>query len=250
MNISASGIYNNVQYIRIKGIRPALVFITGVNSTPDQWTEVVEHLDTNREIWLISPPRYGKYEFQDIVEDVREFFAKHWLLKPYIIGHSLGGLTTLELLRQGQKSRGIMLISAPSFEYTSEAFNRQIRKIHKIMHKSGPYMDRAIELVLQTHPFFRSFMKDASLQSYLDAYIDLIERNIGLKLSEKIIRRVPKRVGIYGMEDMASKISHGYKPEEFKPTKLIEVPGGGHFIQREKPEIIAEAIKENLLKRR
>lgn len=247
MDITASGDYNNVDYIKIRGIRPALVFISGLNSDPEQWEEVIKRLNTRREIWLLSPPRYGKYTLPDIADDIRKFFMKQWLLKPYIIGHSLGGLATLEMLRQGQKARGVMIMSAPSFEYTPELLKQEFHAAHKLLHKSGLGATKAIELLLQIHPTARDMLSRASVQSYFDAYVDFVDNKASLKLPEEVAKKVHKRIGVYGMKDYALQMTNGYTPEEYYPTELVEIPDGRHSIQTEKPKIIADLIRKNFL---
>jgi pimeloyl-ACP methyl ester carboxylesterase len=89
------------------GDGPALVILHGIGSRATSWAPVAEHLAGSYEVIAIDHRGHGAsshpatgYLVDDYADDLTAVIDRLGLERPLVMGHSLGGMTTLEWARR------------------------------------------------------------------------------------------------------------------------------------------------------
>ncbi len=88
-------------YYRKEGSGPALVIIHGLYGSSDNWLNIGKKLAERYTVYSIDQRNHGRSPFaetnsyNDMRDDLAEFFEKHDIEKATILGHSMGGKTAM-----------------------------------------------------------------------------------------------------------------------------------------------------------
>lgn len=253
----ANGI--NIHYLRTGGNKPTIIALHGLTGNGACWSPMARALEQHYDIimpdarghGLSSAPLYG-YTYQDHANDVIELIRTLGIKSPYLLGHSMGGMTaTMVANRLGSAISGIILAD-PTFispEWQHEIYKSDVVEKHRQMLKSSK--EQLFAEAKAKHRYRASViiehMIEASLQTSANAFDVLIPPNPEF---DELIRNIyiPTLL-VLGSEGIVSAETarelHALNPD--LEYKLL--PDVGHGLPYDEPVRLA-AIVDAFLKRK
>jgi N-formylmaleamate deformylase len=246
----ANGI--NIHYLRTGGNKPTLIALHGLTGSGACWSQLARELEDHYDIIMpdarghgqSSAPLHG-YTYQDHANDVIELIRTLDIQSPYLLGHSMGGMTAAMVAsRLGFAIEGIVLAD-PTFispEWQGQLDEREAVKQHrqilrssktelfkeakaKHRYRSSEMLEHLVQARFRTNP--RAF--DVLIPPHPE--FDELVRNI----------YVPTLL-VLGSEGIVSAETarelHALNPD--LQYKLI--PDVGHGLPYDEPERLAAAI--------
>ena len=205
----------NFEFFR-EGKGRDILFIHGLNSNYGLFKKIILKLSKNYKCWALNLPKYGKCKVEDYVEILKQFIKLKNIQKPFLIGHSLGGIICLKLIEDKINYSGLATICTPLIE-------------------------KAPRVTIMLLDLFNMLIKKGIFKSYLDGFNDVTN---GIIKAPKIKIEKPFLV-IYGKYDLIVKLSKGEAYEIFKPKKIV-YGNFGHLAPLTHPENISIILKEFL----
>ncbi|WP_431048655.1 alpha/beta fold hydrolase [Roseateles sp. L2-2] len=218
---------------------PTVVLQSGLGDGRDPWAKVLNELRTDYSVFAYDRPGYGDSTATPpvprnpcgIATELHGLLQSAGIKPPYVlVGHSIGGLYQYAFSRlYPDEVAGIVLVDA-----THPLHLRRMQVEVPVMANMLDNMSRRV---------FRGMMQAEFLQQQ-----DCIDT-----LWQKPRPTVPVRVltrTVYSPTEMASGFEtmvHNLEPNWLPLVggkELQPVEGSGHYIQRDKPEVVVKAIEE------
>ena len=234
---------------------PAIVFVHGWCCSRDNWRHQVAHFSPNHRVIALDQRGHGESDKPDqdytvggFVDDLAWFIGDRGLDRPVIVGHSMGGLIAMNLVRKHSDiARAIVVVDA-----TSTPLPEQLRPVAEstlAALRSGAYRQVA-------EGFVRMFMFDANSPP------DLVDELI------TAMSQAPQRLMHTALADMlgpdttepgalpipalyiraATNFATEEEQTERYPGLEIATVDCAHFIQLERPDE-TNALVEGLIAR-
>jgi pimeloyl-ACP methyl ester carboxylesterase len=248
MEITINGVKTNYQVI---GEGQPFLILHGWGSFSDRWAEITEQISANGfKVFVPDLPGFGKsdeltfaWNTNNYVNWVEGFVSALNLKNFYLLGHSFGGALACKIaIKHPQEIKKLFLISAASVrKYTiKKSLLRGVAGIAKLFSWMPGYL------------FFRKavykFLIKHSDYPYVEGLLKKTFKNV---ISEDLSQfigfiRVPVTI-IWGDKDKATPVGDAYyMNKKIKNSKLVIIPGAGHILNRECPQVLAEKILENV----
>ncbi|HJU31344.1 MAG TPA: alpha/beta hydrolase [Hyphomicrobiaceae bacterium] len=112
----------------------AVVFIHGIGGSARAWSgQVASFLAAGFAPVAVDLPGYGgrppvsALDFEGMAEDVEDFMAAGGILRPVLVGHSMGGMVAQTLLRRRPEgyAAAVLACTSPAFGSADGAFQRK-----------------------------------------------------------------------------------------------------------------------------
>ncbi len=241
-----------VNYKVIGAGKPMLI-LHGWPSSSEKWVALAELL-AQKNIMAIIPdlPGFGKttqpkeaWNLDRYVDWVLEFSTKVPELAHgfYLLGHSFGGALAVKYtVKYNQSVEKLFLVSAAA-----------VRK--KTFKKSLAYQISKIVKVFSFLPYYELFRKAAykfiiRKSDYIyqqgvmrESYLKVISDDLSFYVSSL---KVPTVI-IWGDKDASTSIEEAnFIKQKISRSTLITIPGGGHSLEIQFPELLAQKILENI----
>lgn len=226
-----------VHRVHIEGDgRPTVIFESGLGDTLDVW-QAVQHsiavdctrtLSYNRAGYAGSDPARTVRDAETIVAELRSELHDRGLKPPYVlVGHSLGGLYMQYFARQyPTEVTGLLLVD-------STHWNQQL-----LLGAPTQRGDKRGRVVLFMDYTARRELNDSAVageQVHVsprpDAIPTIVLSSTGVFLGETPARRAE---AARLQEDIVAS---------FPGARHIRVDGSGHYIQRDRPDVVVDAVR-------
>jgi len=110
-------------FFRQQGSGDPIVILHGLFGSSDNWLTVTKKLAEKNQIYLIDQRNHGRsphderFDYQSMVEDLKEFLIEQKIESPIIIGHSMGGKVAMNFAQQNPDSikKLVVVDIAPRF---------------------------------------------------------------------------------------------------------------------------------------
>ena len=258
---------------RMAGEGPLVVLIHGITSRSDVWLEVME--DLARDHTVVAPdlighgrsakPR-GDYSLGAYASGGRDLLGLLGFERGTIVGHSLGGGIALQFAYQfPEYCERLALIS-------SGGLGPEVHPLLRVAALPGAELvlplithERAIEAGSAVAEFLDRFgfrassdlvegargyasLADADTRAAflhtLRGVIDLAGQRVSATDRLYLAERMPTLL-IWGTEDRIIPVEHGRQAHEQIPhSRLVEIPGAGHWPQLDDPPAIVSALRD------
>ena len=112
----------------------AVVFIHGIGGSARAWSgQMASFADAGLDPLAVDLPGYGgrppvsALDFDGLAEDVEDFIAARDILRPILVGHSMGGMVAQTLLRRRPEgySAAVLVCTSPAFGNADGDFQRK-----------------------------------------------------------------------------------------------------------------------------
>lgn len=252
-------------HYRSMGEGQPMVILHGVFGTSDNLQTFGKKLAEQYEVFLLDQRNHGAsphsddFNYQVMVEDLREFIETHRLINPVILGHSMGGKVAMFFSVQYPDlfDKLIIVDIAPR---SYPVHHQQILKALSAV-KIDEITNRK-EAETQMEPFITDF----GVRQFLLKNLKRTDDNKGFawKLNLSVIKNNIERIGEGLEHDKKAKVekpalfvrgakSQYIKDEDekliksiFPLAKLATIENAGHWVHAEQPQQLFEVVSEFL----
>lgn len=252
MEITVGGIKINYQTF---GEGKPFLILHGWQSNSDRWVAVAEKI-AERGFKVIVPdlPGFGKSDalltpwntnkYINFIEQfVKELGVPSGSGEFYLLGHSFGGALASKIaVEHAQEVKKLFLVSAACVRKKTapKSLSAKIAKLVKLFY-FFPYYSLFRKAVYKfiirksDYVYVEGIMKET--------YLNVVAEDLSFHLP---FIKVPTVI-IWGDKDDSTPIENAYLiNEKIKGSKLVVVPGAGHRLNKEQPEILAEDVLNNI----
>src|SRR3989344_5659265 len=223
---------------------PTILILHGWGSCAKNWENVKGLLEVRGyKIFVPDLPGFGQepppatpWNIDNYVEWVKDFTKKNNLDQFFLLGHSFGGTVAAKYsLRYPEKIEKLFLAAAAGIR------KKTIKK--EFLKNISPFF-RSFSLLKRI--FYRFFVKsDYQYTSGVmrEIYLNIINEDISGLFSQVIVSTII----IWGNKDDITPIADAYFiNKEIKDSKLEILPGVGHRIRLETPDLLVKKILNNI----
>lgn len=267
-------------YIRINGVdiyyekigqpfkegTPVLVLVHGYLSSLFSYRLLTPHLANDFSLLIFDLPGFGKSEKSKTYEHSLDNYAKTLLqlIKAFdlnrvtVVGHSMGGQIGLRaaLLAPNKIERIIGLAAAgymgqvkkslrmatklPSFPFFLRLYFRR----HKMR---NTFLDVTYNKTIVTKEMMDGYIEPLKEKAFYNSLTRLIQDREGDLSSEEVAQISQPVLLLWGKEDRIVPLKIGERFAKDLPNATLKIfKETGHLLPEEKPEEVAEAIREFL----
>ncbi len=247
----ANGI--TTHYLRTGGDKPPLVLLHGLTGNGACWTPLARVLGGEYDIVMpdarghgnSSTPLHG-YRYVDLAGDVIELIRALELSAPFVLGHSMGGMTAAVVAsRAAQLIRGVILVD-PTF--LSPERQRQVCDSDVVEQHRRLLRQEKCEVMAQLRlrhprrsPDMVELIAGARLQTRLSAFAILTPPNPDYhQLVSSIAVPILLVIGDEGVVSLETARELQYLNAH---VQIELIHGAGHGIQYDQPERLEAVVK-------
>ena len=240
---------------RDEGEGPALLFLPGWMNALNNFDELVSRLGAKYRIVRLDLPGFAgggteapplDWHVQDYASFVRSFIEKVGLTSYVLVGHSFGGRVAIKSMAQGtlHPSRLILIDSAGIAKHRTVR-NRVLTllaKVGKILMYVPPLFFWRKQLRRKLYEKLGSDYLAAGALSQI--YLNAIRED----LSEDAQKVSVPTLLVWGSDDRSTPLADGKRFNELiRGSKLEILQGVGHSPHRDRPQEVAQLIREFLI---
>lgn len=252
-----------------------LVILHGLYGSSDNWHSIGRELSTHFEVYLIDQRNHGRsphvpvHTYESMCSDLYDFLEEHGIVKPVLIGHSMGGKTAmLFAMKHPERVSRLVVVDISPADYrnrdqmrhslTHEKIVSSLQLIDPALVGSRKEADQMLQQVIP-QPAIRQFLlknlKSREEGGYrwalnLDALannMDSLAAGILIPGTENLVRVNVPALFVKG------EISPYIREEDFSLIKtvfpsssIITIPGTGHWVHAEEPALFLQTLLEFL----
>lgn len=112
-----------LNYKKLGSGQPVII-LHGLFGMLDNWQSIGRELSKDYEVWLVDQRNHGHsphadtHTYPEMAEDLRKFIDDHGIVKPVVVGHSMGGKTALYAAQLfPDKLAGVVSVDMGAKEY-------------------------------------------------------------------------------------------------------------------------------------
>lgn len=253
---------------------PPLVIVHGLYGSSDNWVAIARDLSDRFEVWVVDQRNHGQsphsdiHDYPSMREDLRELMDNQGIKKAILIGHSMGGKTVMSFAeawpeRVGalvsvdiapKSYRNLALASRTAANHSSLLDAMMELDLSKIQTREDA--DRALATSIGSDRI-RSFLLKSLRRDRNGGFswrinLEAITRNLDV-IFEGMDREVLKaRGGITGFpalfisggnSDYIRVTDHQAIRDIFPTAEIVTIPGAGHWVHAEQPDLLVKTIR-------
>jgi pimeloyl-ACP methyl ester carboxylesterase len=257
-------------FFRKLGAGPPLIIVHGLYGSSDNWLTIGRGLSVDYEVCMVdlrnhgNSPHADRHTYPLMKLDLLEFMDRHDIEKPILIGHSMGGkvvmffaadfperVASLVVIDMSPKSyHSLTEISTQAIDHMNILNGMQNMDFSKV-HSREDAGDQMSE-----------FIRSSRIRNFL---LKNIKRNpdgtYGWKINVPVlVRELPsilegmdqKKAGITGFPVLFVKGENSpYIQDQdlplirslFPQAEFVTIPGAGHWLHAEKPELLVKTLR-------
>ncbi|HLS82361.1 MAG TPA: alpha/beta fold hydrolase [Steroidobacter sp.] len=229
---------------RINGVRaasdarPSVVFASGLGDTLDVWRDVqsaiaahcTRTLAYNRAGYPGSAPPHGARDARTIVAELRAELRRQDMAPPYVlVGHSIGGLYMQYFARTyPEEVAGLLLVDSTHWD----------QRLLMGMPAQDSYTNRG------TFMLFMSFIARRELEDSARAGEQVHSSPPARGVPTIVLSSTAAFLGeTPATRAMAARLQDEIVAD-FPGARHVRVNGSGHYIQRDRPDVVVRAARE------
>ncbi len=250
-----------------------IIIIHGLYGSSDNWLTIGRKLSTENHVYLIDQRNHGasphadSHSYQDMTDDLNEFFKTHQIDKAVIIGHSMGGKTAMRFAADYPEKVEKLIIAdiAPKdyFDIKDESqyyFHKNILEAYKETQLNEFTSRREVadflKLKLEGESLVQFLLKNVQRNKETKTFECKINVDILYNWLDEIIRGVDykwfedrKPILNYPVLFLKGENSNYISEEDkksissiFPEAKIQLITNAGHWLHAEQPQQFIEAI--------
>jgi esterase len=252
----------NLYYRELGEGNPPIVILHGVFGSSDNWLTVSKGLAETHKIYLLDARNHGQsphtdeFNYDIMADDLFEFINQHQLVKPIIIGHSMGGKTVMKFALKYPGAFSKMVVVDISPRYYKPHHQTIIAGLSAIPIDNLKTRQEADDIL-------KTFEPELGVRQFLLKNIYRNDDNgFSWRMNFEVIKNKIENIG--EALNKGTKITKPtlfvrgsnskYIQEEdiqlihtiFSNVSIVTVEGSGHWVQAEKPKEFLEAVKKFL----
>lgn len=243
------------------GTGPPLVILHGLFGSADNWFSIARELDKEFTLYLVDQRNHGdsphddEWNYEVMVEDLRELLDEEGLEKVHLMGHSMGGKTVMNFaLKYPERVEKLIVadIAPRYYPVHHESILEGLNSLDLKTISSRKEADDALANYI-SEPGIRQFLLK-SLGRDADGFAWKINLPVISKNIENVGEALPEGESFEGPTLFLAGANSNYVqqkdlPEilEFFPNYELEfVQNAGHWLHAEQPHAVVEEIRKFL----
>jgi esterase len=262
------------------GVGQPLIILHGLYGSSDNWHGIDKALSGNFEVYIIDQRNHGRsphdpiLTYQAMRDDLLKFMDQHNLWKVTLVGHSMGGKTAMffaSAFPHRISSMVIIDMSPRSYKSLSKPSTQVLSHLNIIQAllslnldeiRSRSAANKALaesissenvrnfllkNLIRKENNGFTWTFNIAAIQKALPHLMDGLDHGFlekGQRISGFPVLFIRGENSDYILEEDEKSIAN-----LFQNASIITIPGAGHWVQAEQPELFLEALNKFLLKK-
>ena len=260
-------------FYRKEGNGSPLVVVHGLYGSSDNWVNIGKRLAEKHTVYMVDQRNHGRspfsdsHTFNDMRDDLLEFFEKHNIEKATLLGHSMGGKAAMwfaadypekveKLVIADIAPKDYLLLKEDSQFYLHQNILLAMMEIDFSKIKSrndvDDFMAQKIDDVNIRQFLLKNVAKDklnhqykwrvnaGVLYDHLDEIVSGVNKNW---LEDRIPITSYPVIFIRGMKSKYILPEDEPMIKEIYPdSRIIDIPDAGHWLHAEQPELFMKAV--------
>jgi len=256
---------NNVIHYTKQGSGKPIILVHGFAGSTYTWRKLIPLLADRYAVYAVDllgfglsdKPGDGNYDLKSQGSLVLKFMDALRISSATLVGHSMGGVVIADAaLEEPAKVDALILISPGFYGKGAPAFLKYLFfPLNRIMARQF-YTKRVRAQSLTRYFYNKSLLSDEIINAYLlpaktPGAVEALEymmATVTTQTYEGSAEHITQpTLIIWGEKDQANLPADAERlKQEIKQSSLIYIPECGHYVQEEKPEELAEEIKDFL----
>lgn len=260
-------------FYRKKGTGPPLVIVHGLYGSSDNWINIGKRLAEKYTVYMLDQRNHGRspfadsHTYDDLRNDLEEFFEQHQIKKATLLGHSMGGKVAMwfaadfpekieKLVIADIAPKNYLLLKEDSQFYLHQNILLAMQEIDFSKIKSRNDVDDFMAEKIDNVRIRQFLLKNISKDKETKQYKWRINADVLYNHLEEIVSGVDKnwlndRIPIFSypvifIRGMKSKY---ILPEDeilikkiYPDAKIVDIPEAGHWLHAEQPQKFMRAV--------
>jgi esterase len=255
------------------GAGSPIIIIHGLYGSSDNWLSIGKELSRDYLVYLVdlrnhgNSPHTDRHTYPLMKLDLLEFVDRHDIEKAVIIGHSMGGKVAMAFAAEFPeriKSMAVIDIGPKSYhnltDYSSQAIEHMnilsaMQNIDFSVAKTREDINTQLKAYIKS-PRIRNFLMKNIRREKNNTFSWKINIEVLLKELPAILERVvlsAKVISGFPVLFIKGENSDYILDEDipgiknfFPEAEFVTIPGAGHWLHAEKPELIIKTLREFL----
>ncbi|GAB4248828.1 MAG: alpha/beta fold hydrolase [Vicingaceae bacterium] len=249
---------------KVFGEGQPLIILHGLFGSLDNWQTIAKHLSEHFKVYIVDQRNHGQsphsdvFNYEVMAADLFEFITDHQLLHPIILGHSMGGKTTMQFaVNHPQIPKKIVVVDIAPKQYP--VHHQQIIAGMEAIDFNHIHSRKEAEEILKKYipeNAVRQFIlkniywKDKNRLAFR-FNLEAIKNNIE-KMGESLkINKPFDKPALFIKGALSNYILKSDEPlikEFFPKARFVSFKNVGHWVHAEVPEAFEESVKRFCLK--
>lgn len=242
------------------GTGTPLIILHGLFGQSDNWNTLSKHFgDAGFRVFTVDQRNHGLsphsevWDYKVMANDLLKFIHKHQLIKPIILGHSMGGKTAMffELMHPDIAQKIIIVDIAPrAYESHHDAVLKALNSVKFDEINTRKQAEEVLSRYIQDFGTKQFLLKNIYWRNPEN---NLMDWRFNLKIItqeyDNIGAEVPNNSSNVKALFVKGEKSHYIKSNDVEDIKnrfpnfeLIEIEGAGHWIHAEKPNEFFDVV--------
>jgi len=264
-------------YFRKLGSGSPLVILHGLYGSSDNWYTIGRALADQHEIFIPDHRNHGNsphspdHDYIVLSDDLNDFFLLHNLERAVILGHSMGGKTALAFgLKFPEKVEKMIVVDISPFGYdetsapevvSHEKIMRSLMSLRPESLKGRQEADDRLKKQISSEPVRHFLLKNLKRNNegvfYWTINLPVLQQHLPdiyatiLPSDNKLKADIP----VFPLLFIKGENSGYLRNEEFDNIRhffphadLAEIPGAGHWVHAEQPDLFLKVIRNFISK--
>lgn len=260
-------------FYKKEGNGPPLVIVHGLYGSSDNWLNIGKHLAKKFTVFMIDQRNHGRssfastHTFDDMRNDLFEFFEQQKIEKATLLGHSMGGKTAMwfaadypekveKLVIADIAPKDYMLLKEDSQYYLHQNILLAMQEVDFTRVKKRSDVDDFMAQKIDDERIRKFLLKNVGKDKNTKQYFWRINAEILYNYLDEIVSGVNKtwlddRIPItaYPVIFIRGLKSHYILPEDeqlikeiYPDATIVDIPEAGHWLHAEQPKKFMKAV--------
>ena len=260
-------------FFRKEGSGPPLIIVHGLYGSSDNWINIGKRLAEKYTVYMLDQRNHGRspfadsHTYDDLRDDLLEFFEQHKIEKATLLGHSMGGKVAMwfaadfpekveKLVIADITPKDYLLLKDDSQFYLHQNILLAMQEIDFSIIKSRNDVDDFMAEKIDNRQIRQFLLKNVVIVKDTKQYKWRINAEVLYDYLEEIVSGVNKnwfddRIPItsYPVVFIRGMLSKYILPEDeilinniYPDSRIIHIPKAGHWLHAEQPELFMQAV--------
>lgn len=250
-----------------------MVIIHGLYGSSDNWLNIGKRLAEKHTVYMLDQRNHGRsdfadsHTFNDLKNDVLEFFETHHIEKATILGHSMGGKVAMwfaadfpekveKLVIADIAPKNYLLLKEDSQFYLHQNILLAMQEIDFSLVKSREDVSAFMAEKIDDTRIIQFLLKNVEKNKKTKQYQWRVNAEVLYDYLEEIVSGVNKQwlddripITSYPVIFIRGLLSKYILPEDenlikeiYPDAKIVDIPGAGHWLHAEQPQKFMKAV--------
>lgn len=245
-------------FYRTIGQGPPLVILHGLFGASDNWMSIAKQLGERFNVYVPDQRNHGQsfhhpaFNYEAMADDLHSFIDKNELVDPIVMGHSMGGKVAMFYAEKySHHSKLVVVDIAPkAYSVHHQAILTGMGQINLEQVKTRQDADKQLASFVSDIGIRQFLLKNLSRKTdgrfQWRLNLPIISEQIsevGQALSAEAISNKPTLFLRGELSDYIEDSDTVFIEKHFPNSQLVTIPGAGHWVHTQKPQLFLQAIQ-------